>query len=410
MTNYVAKLSAARLAATKAAPYYSHALLSLIPIVVSTGTLTEDGTLAVTEDYVMLAEEGALDRWTVKEIGAVLLHEVSHVLRFHFRRVGNRNKKLANLCEDMEINDDIRQMGLPLPDKGGVQPGMFELPDSKPFEWYYEQLEPKMKKAAAALQKMLDDAGVGGGKCGGCAGNPHDKEQDAVPEGTPRRTKAETQQISAAVAHQVKEHIESQKQGTVPLGVRRWADLHGTPPEVSWQEQLTRACRRAVTYRPGAIDYRYNRPSRRQAGIGFGPGRAVLPTLIHPVPQVAIMFDTSGSMDGKLLTSAARETDGVLKAISARVRFCVVDAKVHALQDVQTIDQALRLLKGGGGTDFNDAFRQLEASKPPPEVIVVMTDGYASVPSKAPRARVVWCLIGGNSKAPAAYGDVVKVT
>jgi len=439
------KLAAARLAATRAAPYFSHALLSLVPVWVPTGTLPSDGsgTIACTEDYVLLLEPGAVERWSVKEFASVLLHEVGHLLRLHFKRRGARDPQLSNLSEDCEINDDLKAMGLPLPDGGGAQPDKIlqdfraakmklkdeqaGLPPGKNFEWYYEQLEDAWmkqkqkqdKQFAQALAKALgmkaeqNENGdwelkgkPGHGGCGGCAGNATEHEKDHVPGDAPRRTKAEVQQISAACAHAVKEHVEAKRQGTVPAGIQRWAELHGAPPEIPWQERLRMACKRAVFYRPGAVDFKYNRPSRRQAGLGFGAGRAVMPALVQPVPQVAVMLDTSGSMGGKELESALRETDGVLKAVGAKIKLCVVDAQVHALQDVATIDQAVKLVKGGGGTIFNEAFEKLERCTPKPEVIIVMTDGYCGVPDAKPSAKVIWCLVGRQvNEQPAPWAD-----
>ena len=392
----MSKLVSARLCATQHALYFAHALQSLIPVFCPTGSLPFP-TMACTEDYVLLCDESFIRETDVKTLASALIHEVSHLLRLHIRRTGDRDKMIANLAQDLEINDDLSPMGLPVPDSW-MTPAKFRLEEGKSFEWYYENLLSKAKPKSG---------GVGAGKCGGCAGNPHEGEGDLVPDGTPRRTKTEVQQIAAAVAHEVRQAVKNR--GNVPAGIARWAESHGAPPEVPWQEHLTRACRRAVAYRQGAVDYRYHRPSRRQAGLGFGPGKAVMPAMIVPVPQVAVMFDTSGSMGSAELKAAATETAGVLKAINARVRFCVVDAQVHALQDVGTIEQAMRLLKGGGGTCFVDAFRQLEESRPTPEVIVVMTDGAARVPDVAPAARVIWCLIGTGAQPPCEWGDAVYV-
>lgn len=414
------KLSAMRLTATRRAPYLSHALLALVPVIIPTGALGVGprGTMAVTPEYVLLIEEGALDRWTPTQGAAVLIHETLHVLRKHFARRGSRDPKIANYCEDMEINDDIRAMGLDLPDEPWFPEAIGET-DGKPFEFYYEKFPKNGQQPQGGQgQSGQGSSGHNHGKgqpgnpdqcCGSGAGNPAPHEGENVPADVPRRGPAEQAVIATAVAHEIREAI-AKKQGSVPAGLQRWAEVLHDPPEVPWQQKLAAACRRAVAYRPGAIDFKFGKMSRRQAGLGYGSGRAVLPALIAPIPQVAVLFDTSGSMGKHETESAARETDGVMKAIGAKIRFCVCDAMVHAMKDVDSIQQAIKLLKGGGGTVFNDAFAQLERSRPKPEVIVVMTDGYAGLPATPPSAKVIWCLIGRDVNDNLPWGEKIRVS
>ncbi|MEV4077512.1 hypothetical protein ACGFJC_07315 [Nonomuraea fuscirosea] len=58
-----------------------------------------------------------------------------------------------------------------------------------------------------------------------------------------------------------------------------------------------------------AIDYTYHRPSRRTAALRGG----VLPSLRRPLPVVAIVIDTSGSMGEDHLATALAEVTGVLR-------------------------------------------------------------------------------------------------
>ena len=66
------------------------------------------------------------------------------------------------------------------------------------------------------------------------------------------------------------------------------ADYALAPPVVPWQAVFARAARKAVAFKRGADTRRYDAPSRRQAGLGYGPGCAVLPRLRGIVPSVAV--------------------------------------------------------------------------------------------------------------------------
>jgi predicted metal-dependent peptidase len=87
--------------------------------------------------------------------------------------------------------------------------------------------------------------------------------------------------------------------GDVPAGLLRWAD-DVLKPKVNWRRALTTELRKAVADTLGAVDYSYRRPSLR-ATVAED---VVLPALRRPVPEVAVVCDTSGSMTEDLLAAA----------------------------------------------------------------------------------------------------------
>ena len=171
--------------------------------------------------------------------------------------------------------------------------------------------------------------------------------------------------------------------------------------------------RSACAWRENAVDHRYDAPSRRQAGIGYGPGKPILPRFRMPVPNVAIILDTSGSMGVQELAEAGRETAGILKAVGANVTFCTCDAAVTGVTKVRTIDEALKRLKGGGGTDMRPAFEALMKERPKPEVIICITDLAIGDPGPEPKgAKVLWVAVGAYAQhcQDPAWGRVVRTS
>jgi predicted metal-dependent peptidase len=218
-------------------------------------------------------------------------------------------------------------------------------------------------------------------------------------------SEAEMARARREVAESVRQHAQ-QGRGKVPAGLARWAEVELAPPVIPWQRRLARVVRTAVAWRPGAVDLRYTTPSRRQAGLGFGAGRAVLPAYQRPVPKVGIGLDTSGSMGTAELAASLAEVQGVLKAVGAEVSFCSCDSKVHegAKGSVRTVKEARKLVKGGGGTSFLPIFETL--AKDRCEVIIICTDGCGPAPAQAPRGmRVIWVLMGPFARKPCAWGD-----
>lgn len=254
---------------------------------------------------------------------------------------------------------------------------------------------------------------VGGGWCGSGAGRALPGEEDLVPKDMKGRSKTELEITKRGVADAIKK-AASQGRGDIPGDWNRWADFILAPPKVNWRAKLARACRRYVSKRLGAVDMSYHKPSRRQAGIGFGVGRAVLPSYFTPVPKVAVLVDTSGSMGTGELETAVNECNGVMKAISADVLFAALDAKVQSFQRVRYPRELISLLKGGGGTDFTVGFKQIDEALPSaerPKVLVFITDGQGPAPHNPPRdIDVIWVLVGPFRQVPYSDGDGKSIT
>jgi predicted metal-dependent peptidase len=413
------RLSLARLYAThsKRAPYLAAAMYALIPVEVPAGAIGRgpDGTLAVTDRGVLLYEAAAIQRWTTEELAGVLVHEVHHLLRVHHVRAKaiGAEPELANIAEDMEINDDLRSHWQ-LPDGGGVQPEHAKLAPGLAFEEYYRALQ--QQQGQGGQQGNKGGRAPGSGACGGCAGNPGPGEPAAsATSGEGGRSDAELARVRRATAEAVRNAVESHGRGSVPAGLQRWADGELAPPKVRWQDKLRRAVRRGVSWVAGNVDLRHMRPSRRQAGLGYGAGCPVLAAPVAPIPRVCVAVDTSGSMGSAELNRALSELRGILSATGvAGVEVLACDAAVHGgPKHVRTIREAANALHGGGGTDFCPVFDELahRARARRPAVLVFITDGDGACPTHnpLPDVRTIWVLVGANKRSPCSWGEQIAV-
>ena len=69
--------------------------------------------------------------------------------------------------------------------------------------------------------------------------------------------------------------------------------------------------RRGVHLRAGAADYTWQRPSRRDHS-----GETVIrPGMTRPVPDIAVVVDTSASMEDEYLAQALAEIRGILTRV-----------------------------------------------------------------------------------------------
>jgi predicted metal-dependent peptidase len=347
------------------------------------------GTVSVDESWRMRADPEVTADWTPAQLGSVLIHHVCHLLRTHGERAqgtGVRPDEAADWIRaaDAEINDDLVPAGLELPGHP-VLPRDLRAEDGLLAEQYFAGMRRHAGRAAenpARSGQWLD--------CGsGADGIPRPGQGDG---GLPRW---QADLLRRQVAQDVIAH--GKQPGTVPAGLLRWAE-EVLSPKVNWRAVLAAELRRAVAEVSGAVDYSYRRPSRRSAVAG----PVVLPALRRPVPEVAVVCDTSGSMTEDLLAMVLAEVEGLLRALglARQVRVLACDTAVAPAQRVSSARQVE--LIGGGGTDMGAGIGAAAALRPRPAVTVVLTDGYTPWPAAAPKGmRVVVGLLGeGAPEAP----------
>jgi predicted metal-dependent peptidase len=379
-------LAAARLWAATKFPYLATGVFGA-QVIADRGS----GTLSVDESWRMHADPEVTADWTPAQLGSVLVHHVCHLLRTHGERAqgtGVRPDEAADWVRaaDAEINDDLVLAGLELPGRP-VLPRDLRAEDGLLAEQYFEGIRRARRAAEnqARSGQWLD--------CGsGADGIPRPGQGRRGEGGLPRW---QADLLRRQVAQDVIAH--GKQPGTVPAGLLRWAE-EVLSPKVNWRAVLAAELRRAVAEVSGAVDYSYRRPSRRSAVAG----PVVLPALRRPVPEVAVVCDTSGSMTEDLLAMVLAEVEGLLRALglARQVRVLACDTAVAPAQRVSSARQVE--LIGGGGTDMGAGIGAAAALRPRPAVTVVLTDGYTPWPAVAPKGmRVVVGLLGeGAPEAP----------
>jgi predicted metal-dependent peptidase len=377
-------LAAARLWAAARFPYLASGIFGAR--VVAT---PDSGTVAVDEQWRLHADPAVAANWSAAQLGSVLIHHVCHLLRAHAERaraLGIRPEDGPGWTRaaDAEINDDLIPAGLDLPGHP-VLPGDLGAEPGGLAEQYF-------RAAPEGAQSWAIDCGSGA-----------DGYERPGHGGQPGLPGWQADLLRRLVAQEVARHAE--EAGTVPAGLARWAEETLTP-KVDWRTLLAAELRRAVADTAGAADYSYRRPSRRAAAARD----IVLPALRRPVPEVAVVCDTSGSMTEDLLAMALAEVEGLLRSlgVARQVRVLACDA---AAGPAQRVSSARRVeLVGGGGTDMGAGIAAASALRPRPAITVVLTDGYTPWPPGPPKGmRVVIGLLGGGAPEPPRWARAVRV-
>ncbi|KPC58635.1 vWA domain-containing protein [Streptomyces chattanoogensis] len=382
------KLLAARYRAASDRPYLASALYALTIV-----ARAEVRTMGVDRHWRCYVSPAFVDATPVAELAGVWVHEVAHLLRDHHGRADRlpaadqRDWHRVNVAQDCEINDDLLADGLRLP-AGRMEPRLFGLPEGQLFEAYVGRLPPDVQ---------APDCGSG------AHGRPVPWELPGS-AGPARLGEVEAQALRRHTAEAMRAHQRAR--GTLPAGWQRWAE-EVLEPTVDWRQALSGAVREAAAWAGGAVDYTYRRPSRRTPALRG----VVLPSLRRPLPRVAVVIDTSGSMGDDELGAALAEVTGVLREVGVRgnrVTVLACDADVHAVSRVTATEQIT--LGGGGGTDMRVGIDSALAARDRPNIVIVLTDGYTPWPDEVPSCRLIAALIGPGAPEPPRWVETVRVT
>jgi predicted metal-dependent peptidase len=396
-------LAAARVWAASTFPYLASAVFGA-QVIATPGT----GMVSVDEHWRLRADPRSIAGWTPKQFGSVLVHHVCHLLRSHAERArgaGVRPDEAATWVRaaDAEINDDLVPAGLDLPGDC-VLPRHLDAEPGRLAEQYFEAIRRNQPTPGGRGpgQDGPDSEGraARGRECGSGADGVRRDGDDDGPSGL---SGWQADLLRRLVAEEITRH--SQQAGDVPAGLLRWA-RDTLDPKVDWRKLLAAELRRAVADTAGAVDYSYRRPSRRASAAGS----VVLPALRRPVPEVAVVCDTSGSMSGDLLAMALAEVEGLLRSLglARQLRVLACDVAVAPAQRVSSARQVE--LIGGGGTDMGAGIAAAAALRPRPAITVVLTDGFTPWPDEPPRGmRVVIGLLGGRAPDAPGWARAVRI-
>jgi predicted metal-dependent peptidase len=396
------------------------------------------GTVAVDDGWRLHADPQLTAAWTASQFGSVLLHHVCHLLRSHGERavaagVEQDDSQAWIRAADAEINDDLTPTGLELPGRPVLPQHLGAEPGRLAEEYFGQQVRgdaghgPRVapttglagagrpsgtrsvqdggsQGVAGADRDAQGPAGHGGGwdlDCGsGADGRARPWDRPAAGRGLPG---AQARLLRRQVAQDVLRH--GREAGDAPRGLLRWA-RETIEPTVDWHRVLRSGLRRAVADTVGAVDYSYRRPSRRAPVAGA----VVLPALRRPVPEVAVVCDTSGSMSEELLATSLAEVEGLLRSLGLvrSVRVLACDAAAGTARRVSSARQVE--LTGGGGTDMGAGIAAAAALRPRPAITVVLTDGFTPWPDRPPAGiRVIAGLLGDDAPDGPPWARAVRI-
>ena len=395
-------------------PFYGHLLSGVVrrvddKVPTAAVSLTPGGLhLIVNPDFFMKSLKK-------DERVAVIKHEALHLLFRHLYRplIQHGDPRLFNIAADLVVNQHVAPW--PLPDMAVT---LREFPDmglqaNQSLEWYYEKLKALNEamqagkstgapRSEAALKQALDEPQqgdhsfwfAGGGEGFGQFGS-EGGEGPVLTEGMRQALEADLERHLL----RARDHAASKGWGSLPAEIRRELDAiaERRKPQVDWKRTLRLFA--SSGYRTEVVATN-RRMSKR---FGTFPG-----IRIRRKQRLAVVIDTSGSIQDQVLDVFFREIHGIWKN-DAEVIVIECDAEVHRSYPYQGKTPAAT--EGGGGTRFDPALQWVrEPRNGPFDACIYLTDGEAPQPEVRPRCPLLWVVTAdGNPDRLRGHGRLIQL-
>ena len=323
----------------------------------------------------------------------LLKHELLHIAFGHLVSFGSfRNKKLANVAMDMEINQYIDPDYLPT---GGIDINNYEdldLDIKAGCRYYYDK-----------LQQLKDEKD----KNGTCGNEEMDKLLDNIDNGDvpDHSTWEEFDDLSEAekklIEKQIQKVLSDAKEQTIKKRGNVPGEIEGViiieeivKPKFDWRGYIRRFT--------GISTKVFTKKIRRKENRRFceNPGLK-----IKMRQHMLLAIDTSGSVSDTELQEFMGEIHHIYKT-GVDITIIQCDTSINSIEEYKGKNELN--VKGRGGTEFDPVLDYYNANQKKYTSLVYFTDGecYTSV---LPKGNVLWVLSERSHMNESLPGKVIKL-
>jgi predicted metal-dependent peptidase len=297
-------------------------------------------------------------------------HEVGHCVYNHMGRRGERDPQLWNMAGDYLINDMLitNNVGKKITKVPILWDPKFR---DMTAEEVYDDLFKNAVKIQVTLDMHMDGSGEEGEDDADGDGKKKGKGSDGKSGSSGIKIDDETmKKIKDEVKEAVLQSAQAAGAGNTPVGIKRLIQQF-TAPKMRWQDLLQIQLESSLKN-----NYSFTRPSRK----GWHTG-AVLPGMLPAEHlDVAIAIDMSGSISAEMAQDFLSEVKGMMDMYTTySIHVFCFDTEVYnpvTFTDDSGEDIHEYEPQGGGGTDFDCAFRYMKDNDINPKQFVMFTDGY----------------------------------
>ena len=363
-----------------------------------------------------------LENLSDSELDFVMMHEILHVALRHCLRGTDLDGETFNVACDIVVNSNILKSNDMHPESITVAEfgeSMHQTPKKKEGYLYTAeevyQILLESGRGGSATDPSKDGSAVSNrqkgskkGEGGSSSGKPshgqwddHSKWQIGADDSELQDVWLKRVEDAASVASILD---PSNQCGSVPACMERLL-LELRKPQTDWRTVLDEFVQEEV------CDYTFSPPDRR-----FDGGDFFLPDFNDKdvrVENILFMVDTSGSISDEMLTMAYSEIKGAIEQFDGKLCGLLgfFDFEVYEPKSFEGVDDVLAIRpKGGGGTSFYAVFDYVrDHMEEPPASIVVLTDGYASMPPEAYANEIPVLWLINNDDVTPPWGRLARI-
>jgi predicted metal-dependent peptidase len=311
----------------------------------------------------------------------VLKHELLHIAFFHlttFRHLLKKNRDVANVAMDIEINQYITN-------------GM--LPESAlSLDTFPElNLEPK-KGTMYYFEKLLDNEDLVKERVKNMGDYDHDwSDMEALDEATQKIVETQVGRVLGEIANHV-EKTTGNVPGEMQELIKRLKEIE--PPKFDWRGYIKRFHGKSIKVFTKKSRRKYNKRTPDFPGLKIKQRKHIL-----------VGIDTSGSVNTAELKEFLNEMHHMYKT-GSEVTIVQCDT---AISHVGKFDPNKDLeIHGRGGTDFQPVIDYYNEHFHRFSCLMYLTDGEAPAPDNA-KGNILWVLSSQSKMNDNLPGAVIKL-
>lgn len=346
-----------------------------------------DCETAYTDQKRIVFDPKFADRLSDNELKFIMLHELFHCVLNHCSRAKGKISMIYNIACDIVVNSIILDM-LDLDD--------IVIDGNKAIHLAPDDSEGKEHTANEIYQMLLNLS--------------ENKVKEIYGDGVDNHAVWADLDLLSRQSEIWRANIKSASKACsingLPLSIKRYVKDINRNPKCNWKQLL----HDFIQF--DRSDYTYSTPDKRFVG-----GDVIMPSFQEEINGARVrklwaVVDTSGSVSDATLTDAMNEIYGALMQVNLEgwVSFFDTDISEPApFESTEDLDKISPV--GGGGTSFDIIFSNIEKYFDKyPEIIVILTDGYAPFPEEeaAMEIPVIWVIIDSDIEPP--WGKTVHIT
>ena len=420
--------------------------VSKMRVVVTTNVKT-----AATDGNTMWVNPHFINALDAFQVEFVVLHEWAHVFLKHFSRsIKLEDKELVQQATDHEANNLLKKANVPILDNALCDPQFAEMTMEQIYRYLKDiQVEEPEGPGGKPCEDGEPEGPPGGGSIG--VDKP---DQPSEPEGENAEDEEDSdeqpigkdeglnrgEQVSGIEDYEVpdisewgevvdpgeltpEEISDAEFEDTIRQeNALASASLSGKLPEsienhvrdiaaksrVDWRAELADFVEQAMTGFDGYLSW--TKPNKRYASMGIH-----MPSVIPESEEIAILVDSSGSMDMAMFDLALEETKSIVDVAQPSMAHVVVFD--HRIVSCDSYEQGVEFpaqvgRRAAGGTDIDMALRYVEENLEVNGIIVISDMEFFRCPND-PGVPVLWVEVpqrrGGWWATPRDFGRSIRV-